>query len=88
MQTIIRVFDNGGRTWDRYTVVINGDVLGMSDNPRSPGGFNQYSGTVAECKAVLECLNGHKNKEIGDEVELLKLPLEVRLAIGERMRDD
>lgn len=86
--TIIRVFDNEGRTADRYTIVINGDVFGMSDDPRSPAGFNQYSGVVGELKAVLEVLDGHKSKEIGKEVELLKLPLEVRLAIGDRMKSE
>lgn len=47
----VRVWDNGGATFDRYTVAIkrqeNGrtiyDVYGMSKNAMSPTGFNQYS---------------------------------------------
>jgi hypothetical protein len=88
MTAIIRVFDNGGKTWDRYTIVIDGDVYGMSETPRSPQGFNQYSGSIAECSAVLECLNGAEDENIGKEKELLDLPLEVRLAIGDRLRSE
>lgn len=87
MKKTIRVFDNGARTADRYTVVIDGAVYGMSDNPSSPAGFNQFSGSVGELSAVLDVLAGKHNKEIGDERELLSLPLEVRLAIGKRMAD-
>ena len=88
MTTIIRVFDNGGKTWDRYTIVIDGSVYGMSETPRSPMGFNQFNGSIAECTAVLECLNGAVDENIGREKELLSLPLEVRLAIGDRMRSE
>lgn len=45
---MIEIYDNGGETFDRYTVIIDGDVYGMSANPQSPQGFNQYSGTLAE----------------------------------------
>ena len=39
----LTVYDNDGITFDRYTVVIpRGDVFGMSENPSSPQGFNQY----------------------------------------------
>ena len=44
----VRVFDNGGISFDRYTVLIDGDAFGMSHNPNSPQGFNQYIGCAEE----------------------------------------
>lgn len=46
----IRVYDNGGETFDRYTVVFTGNYkgrdgchyLGMSENPTHPQGFGQH----------------------------------------------
>ena len=46
----IRVYDNLGETFDRYTVVFTGnykgrngcDYLGMSENPYHPQGFGQH----------------------------------------------
>jgi len=40
----VRVFDNGGKTLDRYTVIINNSIFAMSDNPEHPQGVNQYVG--------------------------------------------
>ncbi len=40
----IQVYDNGGETFDRYTVIIDNDVFGMSENPLSASGFNQWCG--------------------------------------------
>jgi hypothetical protein len=40
----IRIWDNEGETFDRYTVIIAGTVYAMSANPNSPRGFNQYVG--------------------------------------------
>lgn len=42
------VYDNGGQTWDRYTVIIGPDAYGMSGDPQSPAGFNQYAGPAAD----------------------------------------
>ena len=47
----IEVYDNNGETWDRYTVVIDGDLencYGMSEKPLSYQGFNQYVGRVSQ----------------------------------------
>ena len=47
--TVIDVYDNGGETFDRYTIVIDEDYencIGMSSNPNHPQGFNQYVGRV------------------------------------------
>ena len=46
----IRCYDNGGKTYDRYTVVYTGnykgrkgcDYVGMSTYPFSPQGFGQH----------------------------------------------
>jgi len=51
----IRIYDNGGKTFDRYTVVFidrperkvnHFECLGMSDNPFHPQGFGQHSTAV------------------------------------------
>lgn len=44
----VQVYDNGGKTWDRYTIVIGEDVCSMSENAMSPGGFNQWWGEAKE----------------------------------------
>lgn len=47
----VRCYDNGGETWDRYTVVYTGNFrgrdrrcwgCGMSEHPCSPQGFGQH----------------------------------------------
>jgi hypothetical protein len=43
----LRVYDNAGtdfESFDRYTVIYKEDAYGMSHNPTSPQGFNQYIG--------------------------------------------
>ena len=42
----VTVYDNNGDTYDRYTVIIGESCYGMSHNPMSPMGFNQYCGEV------------------------------------------
>jgi len=69
-----RIFDIGDNGFvDRYTVVIGEEVYGMSDNPLSPQGFNQYCCTRGE-------LIGHT----GREVAIVDLPKDVQTAIGQR----
>ena len=46
--TKITVYDNGGKTMDRFTVVIGDDVFGMSEDPTSPQGFNQWAGIAGK----------------------------------------
>jgi len=46
----IRCYDNGGKTWDQYTVVYTGnykwrhgcEYVGMSEHPFHPQGFGQH----------------------------------------------
>lgn len=45
----VDVYDNDGETFDRYTIILNDDLsnaLGMSHNPESPQGVNQFVGAV------------------------------------------
>lgn len=48
MKNII-VFDNGGETFDRFTIIDrkSGDMIGSSENPFHPQGFGQYCGNPA-----------------------------------------
>jgi len=41
-------YDNGGKTFDRYTYIVGKDVFGASDNPNHPQGFSQYVGEIDE----------------------------------------
>jgi hypothetical protein len=70
------VYDNGGASFDRYTVIIDEDVIGMSENPQSPQGFNQYVGDASEF--------GDDLSHLGEEVPFAALPLEVQRAINDR----
>ena len=69
---VYKIYDNGGKTFDRYTVVLpvvnaNGlhDCLGLSDNCDSPQGFSQWS----------ECTEG---KHLGKLTTFWKLPIVVK----------
>ncbi len=45
----IQVFDNGGISNDRYTVVIDGSVFAINQVPFHPTyGFSQYCGEVEQ----------------------------------------
>ena len=52
MSSRIRIYDNGGRSIDRYTLVVPSvnepgelDMYGFNDNPYHPQGFGQYAGS-------------------------------------------
>lgn len=49
------IFDNGGITLDRYTIVNQqtGDVFGCSENPDSPDGIAKFVGNCAAHHIVL-----------------------------------
>ena len=61
------VYDNGGKTIDRYTIVLpDGDgCLSLSDDPNSPQGFSQFG----------ECVEG---SHLGKKISWNKLPKNVR----------
>jgi hypothetical protein len=80
MTRMVRVYDNGGATADRYTVLISRTVKGvkmwdpytMSNDPQSPQGFNL-------CSMVI--LGDLKIDALGERVHVLDLSKEVITAI-------
>ena len=72
-ESIAGIYDNGGKTFDRYTIALvyyHGNkmmhhCLGLSDNPNSPSGFSQWD----------DCVPG---SHLGKEIPWSKLPAEVR----------
>ena len=50
MKNNIIILDNGGETFDRYTIIDRntGEMFGASCDPFAPLGFGQYCGNVAE----------------------------------------
>lgn len=78
----MKIYDNGGKTWDRYTVIIEGwhfgkscEALGLSDNCDSPQGFSQF-GDVYE------------GKHLGKVISFDNLPDNVQNHIIKRLRLD
>ena len=42
------VFDNGGKTYDRYTIIMpDGEIYSASEQPFHPCGFGQNCGNIA-----------------------------------------
>lgn len=77
--SITGIYDNGGRTFDRYTVVydeyatrIPGEemlsCLGMSENPFHPQGYCEHS----------SCMDG---AHLGKRIELTDLPADCQEAL-------
>ena len=63
----VRVYDNGGVSNDRYTVVIDGSVFAMNAVPFHPAfGFSQYCGEVSQGLVP----NENWGKEVQDISEL------------------
>jgi len=72
------VYDNNGDTFDRYTVFTpDGSVYGMSDNPTSPQGFNQYLGDDTEVE---------KGEHLGRKLK--SVPKSIEKAVLNRMEED
>ena len=78
----VRVYDNGGISNDRYTVVIDGSVFGINTVPFHPTyGFSQYCGEVSQGFTW----NQNWGKEIHD---ISKLPEETVRAIIARFEEN
>ena len=70
-------YDNNGKSFDRYTIIIDKYVFGMSSNALSPQGFNQFC-----CeKHELNCDN------LGEKIQYKNLPNDVKQAIKERIME-
>ena len=73
----VRIYDNGGETFDRYTVVFTGRyghltagetwILGMSGNPCHPQGFGQHS-------TYRERIDVPSYAHLGKRISFLTLP--------------
>jgi hypothetical protein len=74
----VKVYDNGGTTMDRYTVVIDGSVYTMSENAHAPNGVNMYAGEESE---------GYGPQEGDAEVPVDQLPEDLQRAITDRQSD-
>lgn len=73
----VTVYDNGGETADRYTIVLHGKdwdagarrgykmMLGLSSNPSDPQGFSQWT-------------EGHEGKHLGKKIKFSSLPKNVQ----------
>lgn len=79
----VEVLDNGGETADRFTVIIEEDVFGMSSNALMPNGVNLYSGEKKDMRPWLE-ENKHTRVQMDD---VPKLPEQVKKAILRRTLD-
>ncbi|MHC4224770.1 MAG: hypothetical protein ACYSUN_12325 [Planctomycetota bacterium] len=84
----VKIYDNGGATFDRYTVIIDGVVYGMSEDATSPGGFNQYVGTVSETDIIIQMdMDMNKSELICTDIydESIELPKGLKRAVFQRM---
>ena len=74
---LLKVWDNGGRSFDRFTVQIGPDFWGMSANPDSPQGFFQYlgSGDSVDPKKCGRLVNAGTFKELPGPVQVAILEL-------------
>ncbi len=71
-----QIWDNGGKTIDRYTVIFDGSVYTMSENALSPQGVNMYMCEVSE---IIKRTLKHERK-----MKFTELPQEVQTAIWKR----
>lgn len=80
----LRIWDNGGESFDRYTVRVGNDYYGMSENPFGPQSFNQYIGTYCT-NVVMEGRHVGKLIYKNDKMGLEMLPDVLKKAIAGRM---
>lgn len=74
----LRVFDNGGKTLDRYSVIIGDDVYSMSHDANMPNGCNYYAGIVESISPKMF------EYEV---VDIKSLPESLLIAIAIRLND-
>ena len=64
-----RIFDNGGKTYDRYTLIAaDGSVFGFNENPYHPQGFGQYGGEW----------EGGSTRHLGKKITAASLPAQAK----------
>jgi len=74
---MLKVFDNLGQRFDRYTLIIDTDAYSMSENADSAQGFNNYIGA----SDLLDF------DTLGEEPLFTELPEAVQRAIVEHLTD-
>jgi hypothetical protein len=78
----ITVYDNGGKTFDRYTIVLHGKewvergglttMLGLSHNPTHPQGFSQFT-------------SGTPGAHLGKKITFSRLPKNIQDHVRARL---
>lgn len=81
----ITVYDNGGKTFDRYTIVLHGKewaergglttMLGLSHNPTHPQGFSQWT-------------SGTPGRHLGRKITFSRLPKNIQSHVRARLEPD
>lgn len=74
-----RIYDNNGKTFDRYTIVLKDrSMFGASENPFSPLGFGQYCGELPI----------HRNYNfLGKKIKFADLPEDVQKYVKQLVKD-
>ena len=80
MMNRTRVYDNGGKTIDRYTLVMPScevgmvDMWGFNETPYHPQGFGQYAGSYAPMRSY---------KHLGKLIAIESLPSQAQQFVKE-----
>lgn len=78
----IRCYDNGGETFDRYTVVFTRGkrcYLGMSQHPAHPQGYGMH-GEWPKGEAPIDRLGGYSH--LGKKIKFSDLPEDCQKAVN------
>ena len=74
-----RIFDNGGKTADRFTLINSwGEVFGFDNNPFFPLGYGQFCGSINEWKS-------RSTKHLGKKINFDELPEDAQLFVRDRI---
>ena len=74
-----RIFDNGGKTVDRFTLINSwGEVFGFDENPFRPLGFGQYCGNINQWKSK-------STKHLGKKISYDELTEEAKTFVQDRI---
>lgn len=69
-----RIYDNGGKTYDRYTLITeDNSVFGFNGNPFHPQGFGQYAGDW----------EGGSTRHLGKKITVASLPEQAKRYVKE-----
>lgn len=77
----VLVRDNGGKTFDRYTIYVSTDIAsiyGASENPYHPQGFGQFCGNL---------IPGKNSDHLGAIVPIESLPIDVQKFISDKIEE-